>query len=302
VRALLVCECRNGVLQDTWRELTTVAGLLKVDTALFLVATRDGVPRVNGRVYLSDSARYGEYNPEVHTRLVRAALAAERADYVIFQHSSYGWDLAPRVAAALGIAQISAVLAVTDHGLEVGCCGGKMRRCVRPLSHPAVLTIEPGTFAPTVASEGSPQIMEIEVETAQGIDFLGYEPPAERDVNLAEADVIVSAGRGIGKEENIALIRRLAEALHGELGASRPVVDAGWTESDRQVGSTGQIVSPKIYVACGISGAIQHLAGMRRSGFVVAVNKDRNAPISEVADVMVITDVAELIPALMERL
>jgi electron transfer flavoprotein alpha subunit len=302
VRALLICECRDGVLQDTWRELVTFAGLLNVDTALFLVGTRERVPCVDGRVYLSDSAKYGEYDPEVHTHLVRAALAAERADYIIFLHSSYGWDLAPRVAAALGIAQISAVLAVTDHGFEVGCCGGKMRRCVRPLGYPAVVTIEPGTFAPVDAPEGSPQITEIGVEAARAIDFLGYEAATARDVDLAAADVIVSAGRGIGKEENVALIRSLAEALDGELGASRPVVDAGWIDSGRQVGNTGQNVSPKVYVACGISGAIQHLSGMRRSEFVVAVNTDRNAPISEVADVMAITDVIELVPALIERL
>ncbi len=121
-------------------------------------------------------------------------------------------------------------------------------------------------------------------------------------VDLGKAEIIVSAGRGIGKPENVEIVADLAQKLGGEYGASRPVVDSEWVDHNRQVGTTGQTVSPKLYVACGISGAIQHLAGMKKSEFVVAINTDRDAPIGEVADVLVVADLKEFIPVLTEKL
>ena len=125
---------------------------------------------------------------------------------------------------------------------------------------------------------------------------------AQGGVDLGKAEVIVSAGRGIGNADNIGMVADLARALGGEYGASRPVVDAEWVEHNRQVGTTGQTVSPKLYVACGISGAIQHLAGMKKSEFVVAVNTDRDAPIGEIADVLVVADLKQFLPELTQRL
>jgi electron transfer flavoprotein alpha subunit len=130
------------------------------------------------------------------------------------------------------------------------------------------------------------------------VTFAGYEPAEAKGVDLTKAEVIVSAGRGVSKKDNIPVIAALAKALGGELGASRPVVDAGWVDHGHQVGTTGQSVSPKLYVACGISGAIQHLAGMKKSDFVVAINKDKDAPIGEAADVLVVSDVMQFVPAL----
>ena len=112
----------------------------------------------------------------------------------------------------------------------------------------------------------------------------------------------MSAGRGVGKPENVSIIEDLASALGGDYGASRPVVDSEWVEHNRQVGTTGQTVAPKLYVACGISGAIQHLAGMKKSEFIVAVNTDKDAPIGEVADVLVVADLKQFIPALTEKI
>jgi electron transfer flavoprotein alpha subunit len=138
--------------------------------------------------------------------------------------------------------------------------------------------------------------------SAGRVEFLGYEAAEKKDVDLAKAGVIVSAGRGVGKKENIEVIASLARALGGELGATRPVVDAGWVEHSRQVGSSGQTVSPKLYVACGISGSIQHIAGMKKSDFIIAINKDKDAPIGEVANVLAVADVMQLVPALTSRL
>ena len=134
------------------------------------------------------------------------------------------------------------------------------------------------------------------------LEFAGYEPAEIKEVDLGRAEVIVAAGRGVGKKENIDLITALAGALGGEVAATRPVVDAGWVERSRQVGATGQMVAPGLYIACGISGAIQHVAGMKQSGFIVAINRDRDAPIGEMADVLVVADVVQLLPALIERL
>lgn len=174
-----------------------------------------------------------------------------------------------------------------------------MRRSVVPKTARAVLTIQAGAFSLAGEPHGTPQLEQLSLaEAASGVEFVGYEAAEKKDVDLAKAEVIVSAGRGVGKKDNVAVIAALAKALGGELGASRPVVDAGWVEHSHQVGTTGQSVSPKLYVACGISGAIQHLAGMKKSDFVVAINKDKDAPIGEVADVLVVADVMQFVPAL----
>jgi electron transfer flavoprotein alpha subunit len=145
-------------------------------------------------------------------------------------------------------------------------------------------------------------VQKIDTDTKGRVTFQGYELAAQGGVDLGKAEVIVSAGRGIGNADNIGMVADLARALGGEYGASRPVVDAEWVEHNRQVGTTGQTVSPKLYVACGISGAIQHLAGMKKSEFVVAVNTDRDAPIGEIADVLVVADLKQFLPELTQRL
>ena len=164
------------------------------------------------------------------------------------------------------------------------------------------MTLQAGAFSLTDEPTGNPTVEKITTGAAGRIEFTGYEYAEQGGVDLSKASVIVSAGRGIGKPENIAVIARLAKALRGEYGASRPVVDAEWAEHNRQVGTTGQTVSPKLYVACGISGAIQHLAGMKKSEFIVAINTDKDAPIGEVADVLVVADLKQFIPVLTEKI
>lgn len=298
MKALLVCEYREGKLLDTSYELITFADKLGAEKAAVLIGSEGAVPKMDGTVYLADAAACGEYNPAAHKAVILAAVAKENPDYLIFCHSSYGWDLAPRVAAALKAGQVTEVVGVVDGGFEVGCCNAKMRRTVKPATDRAVLTLQAGAFA-AAAPQGEAHIERIEGPAdGQGLTFIGYEPAEAKAVDLTRAEVIVSAGRGVGKKDNIPLIAALAKALGGELGASRPVVDAGWVEHSHQVGTTGQSVSPKLYVACGISGAIQHLAGMKKSDFVVAINKDKDAPIGEAADVLVVADVLQFVPAL----
>jgi electron transfer flavoprotein alpha subunit len=303
MKALLICEYRDGKLLDSSYELTAFADKLGADKAMVLIGKEEAVPRVSAKVYLADVAKYSEYNPELHKKIVLEAIKRENPDMIVFLHSSYGWDLAPRVAAALKVGQISEIMGIIDGKFEVGLCNAKLRRIVTPQTGKMVLTIQAGAFNVAGEPEGKAQIEKIELTNAiSPLEFVGYEPAQKKEVDLAKAEVIVSAGRGVGKKENVAIIAALAKALGGELGASRPVVDAGWVEHSRQVGTTGQIVAPKLYVACGISGAIQHVAGMKKSEFVVAINKDKDAPIGEVADVLVVADVMQFVPALTARL
>ncbi len=301
MKALLIGEYREGKLLESTYELFGFAAQLSAGTAMLLVGSESQLPAYGGTLYLADVARYGEYNPDLHKQLVLQAIEKEQPDCVVFVHSSYGWDLAPRVATALKVAQVSEVVGLADGAFEVGCCNGKMRRTVRTVGARVVLTIQAGAF-PVLQPGGTPQLQRMETDAATALEFAGYEPAEEKGVDLAKAEVIVTAGRGVGKKDNIPVIAALAKALGGELGASRPVVDAEWVGHDHQVGTTGQTVAPKLYVACGVSGAIQHLAGMKKSDFILAINKDRDAPIGEVADVLVVADVMQFVPALTARL
>jgi len=301
MKTLLVGEYREGKLLDSTYELLGFAGQLGAETAMLLVGSEAQLPLYGGTLYLADATACGEYNPDLHKKLILEAVQKEDPDYIIFVHSSYGWDLAPRVAAALKIAQVSEVVAFADGGFEVGCCNAKMRRSVKPATSKAVLTIQAGAF-PALQPGGSPAIWRLTASDGSPLEFVGYEAAEKKDVDLGKAEIIVSAGRGVGKKDNIPTIAALARALGGEMGASRPVVDAEWVSHSHQVGTTGQTVSPKLYVACGISGAIQHLAGMKKSDFIVAINKDRDAPIGEIADVLVVADVMQFVPALTAKL
>jgi electron transfer flavoprotein alpha subunit len=301
VKTLLVAECRQGRLADSSAELFGFARSLGAEVSVAYIGNPDDLPRFDGPLFFADVRDCGEYNPDVHKRLVLKAVEAGSPDVVVFMHSSWGWDLAPRVAAALKAAQVSEVTGVAGDGYVVDSCNGKMRRTVRPLTTPVILTLQPGAF-PARQPGGEPEIHTLQAENASNVEFLGYEPPPASGVDLTRAEVIVSAGRGVGSREHVELVKALAEALGGEVGASRPAVDAGWLDHTRQIGTTGQTVSPALYVACGISGAVQHLAGMKGAGFVIAVNTDRDAPIGEVADLFVVADLKQFLPALTSKL
>ena len=303
MKTLLIAEQRQGKLLDSTYELLGFTGRLNSETVMLLVGSKDSLPVYPGKLYLADVAKYGEYNPDVHKRLILEAVQKENPDLIVFLHSSYGWDLAPRVAAAMKLAQLSEVVDLADGQYELSCLNAKMHRIVAPKTSKAVVTIQAGAFPTAKPAQGTPQVEMLEVsDTASKIEFGGYETTQKEGLDLTRAEVIVSAGRGIGKKENIPIVAALAKALGGELGATRPVVDAGWLDHSHQVGTTGQTVHPKLYVACGISGAIQHLAGMKKSDFIVAINKDKDAPIGAVADVLVIADVVQFVPVLTDRL
>ncbi|MGK2905112.1 MAG: electron transfer flavoprotein subunit alpha/FixB family protein [Desulfuromonadales bacterium] len=302
MKALLVAESRDGKLLNASYELVAFSQKLGIDSAMFLVGGENALPKYDGTLYLADAGKYYDYNPAVHKQLLLDVIAREQPELIVFSHSSYGWDLAPRLAMELNAAQVSEVVGVVDNTFVVPSCNAKLRRDVQSKTAQTVVTLQGGAFGLSSEPSGTPTVVKIDTETAPRVQFGGYEAVEKGGVDLTKADIIVSAGRGIGKPENVAMIAQLAEALGGEYGASRPVVDAEWAEHNRQVGTTGQTVSPKLYVACGISGAIQHLAGMKKSEFIIAINTDKDAPIGEVADVLVVADLKELVPALTARI
>jgi electron transfer flavoprotein alpha subunit len=302
VKILLVAEYREGKLHSSVNDLMAFAKKVGADSTMFLVGSETDLPRFQGTLYLADTKNYGEYNPDVHKQLLLDVVAKVKPDMVVFSHSSFGWDLAPRVAFALKAAQISEVVDIVDGLPIVPVCNSKLRRKVAPKTSIMVLTLQAGAFSLTDEATATPTIEKITTTATGKVQFGGYEQADKGGIDLTKAQVIVSAGRGIGKPENIAMIAKLALALKGEYGASRPVVDSEWAEHNRQVGTTGQTVSPKLYVACGISGAIQHLAGMKKSEFVVAINTDKDAPIGEVADVFVVADLKQFVPLLTEKI
>jgi len=302
MKTLLVAESREGKLLGSAYELVAFAHQVGSECTMFLVGSEDALPKFSGKLYLADAAACGEYNPDGHKQLLLDVIAKEQPDMVVFSHSSYGWDLAPRIAHALKAVQFSEVVDIVDGVLVLPVCNAKLLRKVAAKTAVTVVTLQAGAFSLTDELTGVPAIEKISLATGSSLMFEGYEAVAKGGIDLTKAQVIVSAGRGVGKPENVALIAELASALKGDYGASRPVVDAEWAEHNRQVGTTGQIVSPKLYVACGISGAIQHLAGMKNSEFVVAINTDRDAPIGEVADVLVVADLKEFVPLLTEKI
>lgn len=302
MKTLLVAEFREGKLRAEYSQLIAFAQQQQAEAAMFLVGSAADLPKFNGTLYLADAAKYGEYSPTVHKQLLLDVIAKEQPDQIVFLHSSYGWDLAPRIAVALKAAQVSEVIAVKDGLPVVPVCNAKLRRTIKATSSQTVLTLQAGAFGMDEEPAGTPTMVAIDTDATAKVQCTGYEAAKIEGVDLTKADIIVSAGRGVGKPENVAMVQALAKALGGEYGASRPVVDAGWVEHNRQVGTTGSTVTPKLYVACGISGAIQHLAGMKKSDFIVAINTDKDAPIGEVANVLVVADLKQFLPVLTEKL
>jgi len=302
MKALLIAESREGKVLGSSSELVAFAQKAGSDSVMFMVGSDGNLPAYDGTIYLADAAKHGEYNPATHKQLILEVVAREQPDMIVFSHSSYGWDLAPRVAFALEAAQFSEVADIIDSDPVVPACNSKMRRRLKAKSTVKVLTLQAGAFSPATPITATPKVEKVDTDTTGKVTFLGYEEAPKGGVDLGKATIIVSAGRGVGGKDNIPMVAALAKALGGEYGASRPVVDAEWVEHARQVGTTGQTVSPKLYIACGISGAIQHLAGMKKSEFIVAINTDKDAPIGEVADVLVVADVKQFLPALTERL
>jgi electron transfer flavoprotein alpha subunit len=312
---LLVAEIQKGKLREASLELVSFARKVGEATGRevkSLVVGKDvsGIAeelskKGGGEVYLADHEALANYNIDGYHGAAKAAIEAASPDVILLSNTPSGWDLAPRIAAALdaGFASDCFNLDVENGELVVHrrYFNGKFDSLIRPTSLPLVVTMQPGaTQAFAGSADGS--VTPLSVSPGEGGTlFVEVKAAEKKGVDLTKAEIIVSGGRSLGGPEKFEeVIKPLAEVLGGAMGASRPVVDAGWLPHEYQVGSSGQIVSPKLYVACGISGAIQHLVGMKASNFIIAINKDPDAPIFEVADLGVVADLFEVVPKLTE--
>jgi electron transfer flavoprotein alpha subunit len=261
-----------------------------------------------GEMLLATHESFRHYEPWGYTRAVVAAVERVKPSVVLFSASAMGRDLAPRVAARLGVGLAADCTAL---GVEGGrliasrpVYASKAVQRVAFTATPAVASLRPKVFAPAPSQNGgTPTVTPLPVAVdpaAARARVREVKATSAGKVDLTEAEIIVSGGRGLKGPEHFDIIEALAAALGATVGASRAVVDAGWRPHGDQVGQTGKTVSPKLYVAVGISGAIQHLAGMSSSRCIVAINKDPDAPIFKVADYGVVGDAFEVVPALTE--
>src|SRR5215213_3714922 len=261
------------------------------------------------KVVYADNEKLAEYTPDGYTDAMERVIRALDPQYVVMPHTYLVRDYAPKLAARFGKglisdcirAQVSAGTVTFSRRIFLGKIDADI---VSDGEAPVFATFQSGAYRPDQATRGSGAPVEtLQVEV--GEVRMKPEPAfqeVKQAVDLTKADVIVAVGRGIKSKENIALAEKLAEVLGGDIAASRPICDAEWLPIDRQIGSSGQTVAPKLYIALGISGAIQHLVGMKNSQTIVAVNKDPEAPIFDIADYGIVGDLFEAVPVLTEEI
>jgi len=310
---LVFVEQRNGVLrQASLQAISEAHRQAGGDVAAVLVGSGvgDAAPGLGAygaaKVFVADDPNLALYSSEGYGEAVAKAVEAVSPDAVFFAGTAMGRDLAPRVAAKLGVGALADVVALEKDGDQFVArrpvYSGKAFATVDSAgTKPQVISLRPNVFA-AEETGGSAEVialdglsLSIRAVVKELLDTGGGE------IDVAEADIIVSGGRGLKGPENFALIRDLADALGGAVGASRAAVDAGWIAHKHQVGQTGKVVSPSLYIAAGISGAIQHLAGMSSSKIIVAINKDPDAPIFKIADYGIVGDLFDVVPPMVEE-
>jgi len=311
---LAVLEQRDGALRKISYEVVTAARRIGetvegVVCAAGAVTGADQLSRFGAdKVVTLTNAAFAKYNPEGCAQAIAERAKAGGYSAVLFAASATGKDLAPRVAAKLGVGLAADCTEVAAEGGAIVATrpvyAGKALLKVKVTAKPAVVSLRPNVFTPverpkagtaetvaTAVTAGRVQVREVKAAEAGALD-------------VAEAQIVISGGRGLKEPANFKVLEELAHAFGGQaaVGASRAVVDAGWRAHADQVGQTGKTVSPTLYIAVGISGAIQHLAGMRTSKVIVAINKDKDAPIFKVADYGVVGDLFEVVPRLTEEI
>ncbi len=259
-------------------------------------------------VYAVEHELLKDYTPDTYSAAVKQLVEHTKAGMVIFPHTYQVRDFMPKLATSLGRVAVSDVV---GHRIEDGkpvlvrqLFQGKLNVDVRFQGEaPYFASMQAGAYRADALEAGSAAVgkfaPQLSPSRTKPLDLFRE---AARAVDLTAAEIIVSVGRGIKEADNIPIVQKLADALGAELAASRPICDSGWLPMERQVGSSGQTVAPKMYMAVGISGAIQHLVGMKGSKTIVAINKDSNAPIFEVADYGIVGDLFQVVPALIDEI
>lgn len=311
MRTLVIAEhYASQLTAGTWSAVTA-AMALGAETDLLVMGGTDAsavaqqAALIQGidRVLLAQNAIFENILAENAQPLI-TSLVSQGYAHVITDASSMGRNVLPRVAASLDIGMISDVTKiVSPDTFERPVYAGNAIATVQSLDPIKLLTVRASAFAQALSHEHRCEVVTVEVgKGASNARFVSEELTASERPDLSSARVVVSGGRGMQAKEHFALIERVADKLGGAVGASRAAVDSGFAPNDLQVGQTGKIVAPELYIAAGISGAIQHLAGMSGSKVIVAINQDADAPIAQVADYMLVADLFEALPALEKAL
>jgi len=324
---LVVAEQRSGKLnRATWETIAAAQELCRLgppDPAITIVVLGSNVGAVASdvaaarvqKVLVVDDPALDAYTPDGYTTALEQVIARLSPSHVLLPHTYQTRDFAPALAARLDRALVTDATGLKAQGAAGGEIAfvrpmfqGKLTADVVPQGPPPhVITLQIGALRADQAArgDGAAPIEALALQIDASAIREKPEPPfqeAKQSVDLSQAERIVAVGRGIKGQEHLPVAQKLAAALGAELAASRPICDAGWLPMERQVGSSGQTVAPKLYLALGISGAIQHLVGMKGSNTIAAINKDPDAPIFEVADYGIVGDLFEIVPALIEAL
>ncbi|MDX9925219.1 MAG: electron transfer flavoprotein subunit alpha/FixB family protein [Ignavibacteriaceae bacterium] len=314
-KILVFLEQRNGLIKRSSFEISSYAYSLsqKLNASIEAIAIGNDISNLEetgnygiSKVWHYKNAQLDLYSSSAYKKIISNHIRENNNNLVFFSNTSMGKDLSPLIAI------------INDGALVVDCTKLEIENDTVKVTRPVyagkafmsaelkgevnVITIRPNTFPVTKTSDSS---AEIEVKNVDELDLsvkVSEVIKSDSKLDVTEADIIVSGGRGLKAPENFKLVEELSQVLGAATGASRAVVDAGWRPHGEQVGQTGKTVSPNLYIALGISGAIQHLAGMRSSKYIVAINKDKDAPIFQVADYGIVGDIFEVVPELINEL
>jgi electron transfer flavoprotein alpha subunit len=306
---LVFTESKDGRLKKASREALTIGRKLAEAAGGDLVAfSSDAASAAEAgkfgakKVYVGGA---GQYTTELFASDLVQVVKDVQPSVVLFGGTSNGRDLAPRVAARMNVGVASDVDRLEWTGGKLiarrPMYAGRVFATVEVSGTPAIATTRPNAFPAEEAGGGPAEVANVSSGASERAKVVETKIPEAGELSIAEADIIVAGGRGLKEATNFSVIRDLAHAIGGAVGASRATVDAGWIDHQHQVGQTGRVVSPNLYIAAGVSGAIQHLAGMSSSKHIVAVNKDPEAPIFRVADLGVVGDLFQILPALTEE-
>ncbi len=316
-RILVFIEHNNGVLNKTSLEAITAAQAIGRELGLSVAAvipcggdapTQEIAQYALEKVIVAKNDKLATYTPDAYADAWEAVIKAESPQFVVMAHTYQVRDFAPMVATRFGRELVGDCIRYRNDGgtlvLTRRIFLGKLDADVTIGGDaPYFITFQSGAFRGDAAEKGNAAVEEMDV--AVGDVRMTPEAPfqeAKAAVDLTKSEAIVAIGRGIKSQENIALAQELADVLGADLAASRPICDSDWLPIDRQIGSSGQTVSPKVYIALGISGAIQHIVGMKNSGTIVAINKDSEAPIFDIADYGIVGDLFEAVPVMIEEI
>lgn len=315
----VLAEQRRGELRDITFEMLTKGRELsqKIDADLTAVLLGHNVKEFAKKladhakkVLTVDDARLEDFNAEAYQKVLSHLVSERKPLLTLIGHTSFGIDLAPSLATELNVPLATDCINVDFEERKPivvrQVYGGKVNvRASLRASESYIVTLRPATFEAQEEEALGGEIIEIPSPLEEDIlykKFVEYYEPPAGEVDITAADILVSVGRGIKDTENMPIVEKLAEALGGALACSRPIVDKGWLPSDRQVGTSGKTVKPKLYLAVGISGAFQHVSGMKNADLIIAINKDSKAPIFRAADYGVVEDLFKVVPPLTNKI